>query len=468
VSFRSRLVVASSFVAALTLGGAFAAVSFAVAHSQRSQLDASLALEAKEEANEASALGGNELAILDGPGPYANDIGPLTKYGAIYAADGTIRDATSTFRCGVPARDSLTAPLGVPFDLMCGPEHLRGVVVAIPAHPRELLLLATPRTDLEANAAFLRRAMVIALVVAIGWSILISAWIVRRLTRDHQAIAEVARRVADGDLCARINVRSSDREMTQLSGDINEMIRRLGVLVDSQQRFIAHAAHELRSPLTTLYGELAHALRRERSSEEYRLAIAEALDSTRRLKSLANDLLALARIGAERDDDEVERVRLADVLSSVAHASRATAREREVVVAVQADDADLDGRPQDLERVVRNLVDNAIQHSPAGGTVRVQGFARDEDVEIAVTDDGPGVPAQDRELIFEPFHRAARDRASSSGAGLGLAIVREIVRNHGGEVRLDDSMSSTRFVATLPRRRERSRRSSPPSSNVHR
>jgi two-component system heavy metal sensor histidine kinase CusS len=456
MSFRSRLVLASSMVTTLTLSGAFAAVSLAVVRSQRHHLDAALVAEAHQEASEASALEGKELAILEGGGPYASDVGPLTKYGAIYAADGSVRDATATFRCGVPPRATLVTAANVPFDLTCGAESLRGVIVALPAHPGAILLLATPRTDLEANAAFLRRAMTIALVVAIIWSLIVTTWIVRSLTRDHQAIAEISRRVSGGDLRARVRVLSRDHEMAQLAGDINDMIERLETLVDSQRHFIAHAAHELRGPLTTLYGELSHALRRRRDAKDYREAIEEALDATRRLNLLANDLLALARIAADRDEADVLSIRLREVVSAGAQAAREATSGPDVMLQVDADDASLEGRPLDLQRLVRNLVENAIQHSPPGGLVRVEAIAHEDDVEIVVSDEGTGVPKEDRELIFEPFHRAANDRAArADGVGLGLAIVREIARSHGGEVRLDDRTAGTRFIARIPRHVER-------------
>ncbi|NVL83830.1 histidine kinase dimerization/phospho-acceptor domain-containing protein, partial [Escherichia coli] len=119
---------------------------------------------------------------------------------------------------------------------------------------------------------------------SIGLTVLVTWRVVRRLTRGHEAIAETARRVAAGDLGARTALRSGDEEVVQLAHDVDEMVRRLEILVEGQQRFIAHAAHELRSPLTALYGELQLAVRRSRSADEYRATIEEALDSARRLK----------------------------------------------------------------------------------------------------------------------------------------------------------------------------------------
>src|SRR5690606_36066235 len=117
---------------------------------------------------------------------------------------------------------------------------------------------AAPRTDLDADARFLQGAMTTGLVIAFVWTIFVALAVFHRLTRDHRTIAEVARRVAAGDLAARINLQKGDREIVQLASDIDAMIERLGLLLGLQQRLFANAAHELRSPLTTLYGELSH------------------------------------------------------------------------------------------------------------------------------------------------------------------------------------------------------------------
>jgi two-component system OmpR family sensor kinase len=281
--------------------------------------------------------------------------------------------------------------------------------------------------------------------------VLVTWRVVRRLTRGHDAITDAARRVAAGDLAARTSLRSGDDEVVQLAHDVDEMVRRLEILVEGQQRFIAHAAHELRSPLTSLYGELQLALRRSRSADEYKSAIEEALDSARRLKALAEDLLALARIGAEREPSQTP-VALDEVArNAVSWVSQEAAR-RGVHVAIDADRSTVLGHAIDLERLLRNLIDNAVRHCPEGGHVRIEARSNGENVELSVIDDGPGVPADERDRVFEPFFRAASERRRDDGSGLGLAIVREIARVHGGDVTVEDGPGGkgARFRARLP------------------
>lgn len=451
MSLRQRLVGAVTAVTVLTLGGAFTAVSVTVNRSQERRLDRALRTQATEEAADVAARG--EGAIEDRPGPAANDVGPLPKYGAVYSQGGALLAATASLGAAAPSLATVRHPLRAPFDHWLRRDHLRAVLVRVPDGSGRLLLLAASRADLDGDERFLRRAMLQVFVVAVAWTILVATWFVRRLTRDHEVITRVVRRVAAGDLTARVASRSDDRELAQVGGDIDEMVARLEVLVASQQRFIAHAAHELRSPLTTLLGELSHALRRARDAEAYRAAIVEALEATRRLNQLANDLLSLARLGAEVERPVVA-VALPEVIRAAAMEVAPQAAAQGVTVAIEGADGAVAGRPSDLQRLVRNLLDNAVRHSARGAAVRASARVLGDAVELRVADEGPGVPADERARIFEPFYRVARNEADDAGSGLGLAIAREIARSHGGELSLapdDPAAPGACFVLRLPR-----------------
>jgi two-component system heavy metal sensor histidine kinase CusS len=261
----------------------------------------------------------------------------------------------------------------------------------------------------------------------------------------------VARRVAAGDLAARIGAHAGAPEEVQLAHDVDGMIDRLERLVTSQRRFIAHAAHELRSPLTTLYGEISHALRRPRDAEGYRQAIASALVSARELRDLAEDLLSLVRVGVEpRAGSEVfplERC-VASVVAQVGPAAEAAGVKIETAGRARP----VRGRERDIGRMLRNLLENAVRYSPAGGTIQLRVTDRGASVTLEVLDAGPGVAPADRERIFEPFQRGAQGAAEvGSGSGLGLTIAREIAVAHGGTLEVVDPEPPWRtcFRATL-------------------
>ena len=450
MKFRTRLVATLSALTALTVATAFGSASYVVVRSEERQLDEALSTEAHLEAAEIGQQVGS-VHVTNRDGPAADDIGHLEKFAAIYNPEGTVVDITSSFANGAPKYDAVNHPTGVPFDFFYGRENLRAVFVSIPKHEHITLLLAAPRSDMEKDNDFLRKVMLIAALLSIGCTVLVTWNVVRRLTKGHEAIAETAHKVADGDLAARIRLTHGDDEVVQLAKDVDEMVRRLAVLVEGQQRFVAHAAHELRSPLTSLYGELQLALRRSRSAEEYKAAIEEALGSATRLKALAEDLLALARIGSERETPQTP-VSLGEVAKHAASWVAVEAARRHVALDVTADGSMVLGHAIDLERLLRNLLDNAVRHCPEGGHIWLEAKSEGEMVLVSVADDGPGVAEEDRDRVFEPFFRAPSQRQRDDGSGLGLAIVREIARVHGGDVIVDDRPGGpgARFRARLP------------------
>jgi two-component system heavy metal sensor histidine kinase CusS len=193
-------------------------------------------------------------------------------------------------------------------------------------------------------------------------------------------------------------------------------------------------------------------LRKPREAEEYRRMIEDALDSARNLNQLAEDLLMLARVQAE-EDDVLEPVLLADAVYDAVQSVQGLVQKRGVQIQVREGLACVNGRSRDLERMVRNLVENAVRYSPPRGTVRVETVSEGDRTRITVQDEGPGVPPAARERIFQPFVRGdpSKNADTASGAGLGLAIAREIAKRHGGDIWVGASPAGgARFIIELP------------------
>lgn len=449
----SRLYASVAGVSLATLGGSFFAVYVANNSVQERQLDVALLHEAREEAREAAQAGGAQLMISPRPGPAANDVGPLTKYAAIYDRGGGVLAQTRSFEGAPPTWSALAAHRrGRPFDLWHESEHLRAVLVPIEAAPHTTLLLAAPRTDLDGDEAFLGRAMLIVFGFAFAWVLAILVWVVRRFTRGHEAVAQVARRVAEGDHSARVVVAERDPEVQQLAQDVNHMIVRLSSLLASHRLFVAHAAHELRSPLTALYGELSHALRRSRDSASYREAIEEALASTKRLMTLAEDLLTLARLSGESEEPG-EWFSLDEVLARASKLLEAEMHEAQVELAVHGRLGDFFGRPLDLERLLRNLLENAVRHALPGSLIEVRATLTGDERVLRVRNRGLPIPPDERERVFEPFVRGSHENARDvPGTGLGLAIARQIALAHAGSLELGPyEAEATELVLRLPK-----------------
>ncbi|PRP94825.1 HAMP domain-containing sensor histidine kinase [Enhygromyxa salina] len=452
MSFRARFVGAISAVNLITLAAAFTSVNLLVDASQQRQFDEALGREAREESAEIAHSGADRLRISPRLGPSPDDVGPLTKYAALYAEDGTVLDATVSWQGPPPAVRELGRPLG---DFEFQGEHLRGLVIEIPGHAGVVLLLAAPRSDLDRDSLYLARVMGLVFGIAFLATILLTSDVVRRLTRVHDRIARVARRIWAHDLDARVGKVRAAPEIVQLAGDVDAMIERLATLLRARSDFIAHAAHELRSPLTALYGELSHALRRSRDAQEYRRSIEEALDATRRLKALTDELLALARIGRVPALPSTV-VDLAQVSHEAAAMLAAEAERHQVDVVIRVEPMAVRADPMDLVRLIRNLLENAIGHAPPGSRVDLEGRPCDASPSptamLLVRDRGVGVLERDAEQIFQPFYRGASERASGRpGTGIGLTIAREIAIHHGGSLELERGSSlGACFVVRLP------------------
>ncbi|MBX3191581.1 MAG: HAMP domain-containing histidine kinase [Labilithrix sp.] len=440
MSFRVRTALVVLVLTALTMGAAFAIVWERFVASQRHQLDQALLDVARREASEAA--GGN-LDFTDSPGPSANAVGPLPKYGVLYSLGGR---ALSTANFSLD--DAPSMPRSVPYETGFDFEHhgipMRGVVVPVPQSSMRVLL-ATTRLDLADDSDILARAMSIAFAVGCVWAAIVAFGVATRLTREHAKVASVAQRVASGDTSARVAFRSSDRDLRQLASDLNAMIERLVSLLALQDRFIAHASHELRTPLTSLRIEIEHALRTAKDRDDYESALKGALDSALRLSNLAEGLLQLARVKAEVEDARVDvQEPLADAIKDVAPLGRS----RDVFIVSEPVTGLVQGDRRGLARLFRNVLENAVRFSPRMGRVHVESKRADGVLEVVVVDDGKGISVEDVERIFEPFARAGRND-HAEGTGLGLTIARELARSCGGDVFASPGPGG-RFVVRLP------------------
>jgi two-component system OmpR family sensor kinase len=438
MTFRVRTALVVLVLTAVTMGVAFATVWGSFVSSQQRHLDDALLAIALDEAT-AAATG--RLEFTDAPGPFANAVGPLPKYGVIYSADGATLSHTSNF-VTVPPLPGVIA-LGTGFDFEHDGKPMRGVVVRVPGSARRVLL-ASPRDDFEDDTRTLTRAMAIAFAVGCLWAAVVAFGVATLLTREHRSLGDVARRVASGDMSARVAFRSSDVDLRQLAGHLNAMIERLVGLLALQERFIAHASHELRTPLTSLRIELEHVLRTGRDRADYESALRGALDSAGRLTDLAEDLLQLARVKATPGDETTwVGAALLDAVGDVAPA----AKLRGVNIVAEPPSARARGDRRGLARLFRNVLENAARFAPAGSLVRVEGRMEEERVVVRVLDEGPGIAAEDTERIFEPFTR--RTRADGpEGTGLGLSIARALARSFGGDVTAEVGPGG-RFVVNL-------------------
>ncbi len=392
--------------------------------------------------------------------------GLSVRYIALYDALGVLSWATPAFGDAPIVLSGLGAGRTLPTsatDVHVKNGHLRGVFRRLPNG--ETLYCGASRVGVDADLGYLLRVFLVLFASGTFLTWLVGRWIGHALACDVDALAMVTERVASGDLRARAPALGTTAEIKRFAQQLNQMIERLAELVASQRLFVSSAAHELRSPLTSLRGELQLALLRDRTVDEYRETIERALSDAVALVTLTDDLLALARVESRASQaagvlGEVAgsppppmRTRVSDILADARRMARGNADARGVQFVVRYDGVDqVSCSRQDVARALRNLLDNAVAHSPVGAEVDVDVTVTPTEVCIGVGDHGPGVQGGDRDFIFAPFFRGSQERTQDAvGAGLGLSLAREMARAHGGDVLLDVGYTyGARFVLTLP------------------
>ncbi|OHV35005.1 hypothetical protein CC117_20395 [Parafrankia colletiae] len=298
--------------------------------------------------------------------------------------------------------------------------------------------------------ATVRNALFVGLPALAVLSALGTWLVVGRALRPVEAIrAEVADITGDiGE--RRVPVPAARDEIAQLASTMNDMLDRLHAAAERERQFVADAAHELQSPLAAFRAHLEVGLTHLEAAD-WPSTAKELLNDSGHMERLVRDLLFLARTENERHRpgrDSMTLLDLDDVVISEVTRLRPSAGVEVDISAVSA--APVRGRRDEVARLVRNLLENAERH--AGSTVTVAVLTARHDAVLTVVDDGPGVPPEFREHIFDRFTRLDSARTRGEGAGLGLAIVREITQRHGATIHLDDDPTEggARFVVRFP------------------
>jgi heavy metal sensor kinase len=294
--------------------------------------------------------------------------------------------------------------------------------------------------------------------LAIALTLIVGYWLARRSLAPMAEMSRATRAIGAGNLHERLPVSHPGDEVGQLAEVVNDLLARLESAFEQQRRFVADASHELRTPVATVCAEAEVVLAREtRDEAEYRDSLHVVRDAGRRLSRIVDDLFLLARADSGHLPLRPAPLYLDELIVDVARSMRAMASARGVRVVVETPgDAPATGDAALLERLLLNLLDNAIKHTRPGSDVRVRLSKDDGRYVVRVIDSGAGIPVEARAKVFERFYRVDRARSrggatATGGAGLGLAIGRWIAEAHGGTLdcgRSDDS--GTEFVAVLP------------------
>ena len=293
---------------------------------------------------------------------------------------------------------------------------------------------------------------------ALGWAVLvmlvmasIGALLVRSLFRRAIAdVSETAVAIAGGDLARRVRLSGRGDEFDQLAETINDMLDRIGRLMDGVRQVSNAIAHDLRTPITRARTRLEDAALHARSSAELLAAIERATTDLDGIVAVFQALLRIAEIEAGSRRSAFAPFDVVPLLAALAELYDVVAEEREVALSVDAP-AHLSGYgdAELIQLALANLVDNAVKFSCPGGAVRIGAHAVAGGLELVVSDQGAGIPEGDRARATERFFRGESAR-STPGSGLGLALVQAVAQLHGGVLRLEDAAPGLRAVLRLP------------------
>jgi heavy metal sensor kinase len=291
-------------------------------------------------------------------------------------------------------------------------------------------------------------AMMFLLAAAIGW------FLARRALSGVGGIAAAARKISAGDLETRVPVSGRQDEIDQLAGILNHMLDRIRTLIRGIGEMSDNIAHDLKSPVTRIRGLAEITLTTDPTGDEYAHMAASTIEECDRLLEMINAMLFISRAEAGVGEVRPEPVDLNDLVGGAVRLFATTAEDKHLDLHFEASEtAPFEGDARMLQRMVANLLDNAIRYTPAGGRVDVTiDPTADGRLRIDFRDTGIGIDRQDQDRIFERFYRCDPSR-TESGSGLGLSLARAVARAHGGEitVRSTPGQGST-FSVRLPAR----------------
>ncbi|WP_137994110.1 ATP-binding protein [Streptomyces vilmorinianum] len=352
----------------------------------------------------------------------------LTGVVYVLVKEGLYSSISMAVTTAVPAQRLEDLPTSFPTDLPSAAPASPGPIPP-GAVPRQALAITRTVSDAAESAALERLLTVSVTVLAVYalLSVLVAWWVAGRVLRPVAVITETARRLSGENLHERIALGGPPGELKRLADTFDGMLGRMERLVSAQQRFAANAAHELRTPVAVQRAAAEIGLAGEPSPERVariRSKLIEVADDSERI---IEGLLLLA--ASDQGLRERRPVPVHEAARKAVAALADEAAERRVTVSVRARPLTVDGDPVLLDRLIHNLLANAVRHNAPEGRVEVR---TGPDVGIEVTNTGPEVPAATVPLLFEPFRRLTeRAHAPGEGAGLGLSIVDSVARAHG-------------------------------------
>ncbi len=328
------------------------------------------------------------------------------------------------------------------------------VMVTRVAHRDRIDILVVAGSLEGANEAVRKILILLAIAapIALAAAALAGWWLVRKALLPVERMRQKAERIGIDRLHERLTAPNPSDEIGQLAGTLNDMLDRLESGVTAKRQLVADASHELRTPLAAMRAELDVSLRDPARSEAERRSLESVREDVDRMSRTVDDLLTLAGADEGRLELMISDVDLHRIADEAAASVRPLAHAKGVHLVLEGESQVVEGDPGRLRQAITNLLENALEFTPPGGSVTVNTWRSAADAGVTVADTGAGIPAADRDRVFDRFYRVDPSRSrQSGGSGLGLAICFEIAAAHGGRIWLESEVGvGSRFSIGLP------------------
>jgi heavy metal sensor kinase len=309
--------------------------------------------------------------------------------------------------------------------------------------------------SMEEDEVFLDilRNVFVPLMVGVTLLAALSGWfLARRALAGVREVTQAAVEISQGDFERRVTVKANEAEIALLTTAFNHMLDRINALFREMKEMNNNIAHDLRSPLSRIRGAAEMALTTVTSMDEHKVIAADMIEDCDRLMGMINTMLDIAEAEAGMADPQWAVVDMAQVIGNARELFLPVAEEKEIGLTTEGAvgcRVRVDARM--LQRLVGNLLDNALKYTPAGGKVAISAWAQNENVYLRVRDTGIGISEKDLPRIFDKFYRCDRSRAEH-GSGLGLSLAKAIVASHGGAIEVvSQPGQGASFTVSLPR-----------------
>ena len=468
LSFRARLTLRWTFTVGLLLAVLSLVIYAGAVEYSRRDLDLQVRTFQENDLLAASMMTGQTHLFEDLSSTF-HDFGYMPAYAQLLTLQGHVANATPSLLDAPPLLSPEVVQLAAQGRAPINDVYVAGRLMRVLGTPVERdgvpYVLATALSEAPMEQ---RLRPLVALLTSVWFGgVLATALagfaIASRALKPVDQITRRAAAISRGDFGVRLDPPPVNDEIGRMTKLLNEVLERLQKAVDANRHFAADASHELRTPLTALQGEVDVALKRERPAAEYRETLEVVRAGLHHMTEITENLMVLVRAQERSSEKMISEVPLAPLIESIFDRARSLATTRGIALSsVGLQGVVLYGDGHLYARVFENLVANAVHYNRHLGAVTVT--ARDVEaasdewapdrIVVSVTDTGVGIPQDEWVRIFERFHRVETTRQRRRGAGLGLAICREVVTLYGGEIRVAaSSPEGTTFEVDLPGRR---------------